>query len=93
MKENQTIFEECSGELKALLEDVLTQIQELREEFTSTLDDIEDMITSMHAGSLGLCPKNPQGISPLTRLPGSARTRPYRKRRKGNPLFRKKRML
>ena len=70
MKENQTIFEECSGELKALLEDVLTQIQELREEFTSTLDDIEDMITSMHAGSLGLCPKNPQGISPLTRLGG-----------------------
>lgn len=93
MKENQTIFEECSGELEALLEDVLTQIQELREEFTSTLDDIEDMITSMHAGSLGLRPKNPQGISPLTRLPGSARTRPYRKRGKGNPLFRKKRML
>ena len=31
MKENQTISEECSGELEALLEDVLTQIQELRE--------------------------------------------------------------
>ena len=80
MKENQTIFEECSGELKALLEDVLTQIQELREEFTSTLDDIEDMITSMHAGSLGLCPKNPQGISPLTRLGGGGRAPPNRQR-------------
>ena len=37
---------ERSMELEDLLEDVLIQIQELREEFTSALDDIEDMITS-----------------------------------------------
>lgn len=34
-------------ELHDLLEDVLTQIQELREGFTSALDDIEDMLTSV----------------------------------------------
>lgn len=34
-------------ELHDLLEDILTQIQELREEFTSALDDIEDMLTSV----------------------------------------------
>ena len=89
MKENQTISEECSGELEALLEDVLTQIQELREEFTSTLDDIEDMITSMHAGSLGLCPKNPQGISPLTRLGGGGRAPAKREPRKRTTPIRK----
>lgn len=33
-------------ELRDLLEDLLTQIQEIREEFTSALDDIEDMITN-----------------------------------------------
>ena len=37
---------ERSMELEDLLEDVLIQIQELREEFTSALDDIEDIITS-----------------------------------------------
>lgn len=34
-------------ELHDLLEDVLTQIQELREEFTSAINDIEDMLTSV----------------------------------------------
>lgn len=93
MKNNGTTFEELNRELEDLLEDVPTQIQELREEFTSALDDIEDRITSMNAGNPGLCPKNPQGTSPLTRMPGSARTRPCRKRGKGNPLFRKIRMF
>lgn len=46
MRGYKTTFEERSMELEDLLEDVLTQIQELREEFTSALDDIEDMITS-----------------------------------------------
>jgi hypothetical protein len=36
-----------SEELHDLLEDVLTQIQELRAEFTSAIDDIEDMLTSV----------------------------------------------
>ena len=36
-----------SEELHDLVEDVLTQIQELREEFTSAIDDIEDMLTSV----------------------------------------------
>ncbi len=31
-------------ELNDLLEDLLTQIQEIREEFTSALDNLEDMI-------------------------------------------------
>ena len=80
MRQNKTTFEECNE----MLEDVLTQIQDFREEFTSTLDDIEDMITSaMNADVSGLCPKNPQGTSPLTHLPGSAQTRPCRKRGKG----------
>lgn len=43
---DKTTFEERVMELEGLLEDVLTQIQELREEFTSALDDIEDRITS-----------------------------------------------
>ena len=43
---HKTTFEERSMELEDLLEDVLIQIQELRDEFTSALDDIEDMITS-----------------------------------------------
>jgi len=46
MRKRKTTFEERSMELEDLLEDILTQIQELREEFTSALDDIEDMITS-----------------------------------------------
>ena len=33
-------------ELRDLLEDLLTQIQDIREEFISALDDIEDMITN-----------------------------------------------
>lgn len=47
MGQHKTIFEKRSRELEDLLEDVLTQIQELREEFTSALDDIEDMITGI----------------------------------------------
>lgn len=43
---HKTTFEERSMEPEGLLEDVPTQIQGLREEFTSALDDIEDMITS-----------------------------------------------
>ena len=39
VRQNKTTFEECNE----MLEDVLTQIQDFREEFTSTLDDIEDM--------------------------------------------------
>ena len=53
VRQNKTTFEECNE----MLEDVLTQIQDFREEFTSTLDDIEDMITSaMNAEVSGLCP-------------------------------------
>lgn len=90
IRQNETIFEKYNE----ILEDVITQIQDLREEFTSTIDDIEDMITSaMNADASGLCPKNPQGTSPLTRLPGSAQTRPCRKRGKGKPLFRRIRMF
>ena len=56
VRQNKTTFEECNE----MLEDVLTQIQDFREEFTSTLDDIEDMITSaMNADVSGLCPKDP----------------------------------
>lgn len=44
MRGHKITFEECGMELEDLLEDV--QIQELREEFTSALDDIEDMFTS-----------------------------------------------
>lgn len=47
MGQHKTIFEKRSRELKDLLEEVLTQIQELGEEFTSALDDIEDMITGI----------------------------------------------
>lgn len=90
VRQNETIFEEYNE----ILENVITQIQDLREEFTSTIDDIEDMITSaMNADVSGLCPKNPQGTSPLTRLPGSAQTRPCRKRGKGKTLFRRIRMF
>lgn len=90
VRQNRTTFEEYNE----MLEDVLTQIQDFREEFTSTLDDIEDMITSaMNAEVSGLCPKNPQGTSPLTHLPGSAQTRPCRKRGKGKTLFRRIRMF
>ena len=46
MRGHKTTFEKHGMELEDLLEDILTQIQELREEFTSALDDIEDMITS-----------------------------------------------
>lgn len=67
-----------------MLEDVLTQIQDLREEFASTLDAMEDMITGAMKGDVpGLRPENPQGTRPLTHLPGSAQTRPCRKRGKG----------
>lgn len=55
-----------------MLEDVLTQIQDLREEFASTLDVMEDMITGAMKGDIpGLRPENPQGTRPLTHLPGS----------------------
>lgn len=47
MGQHKTIYVKRSRELEDLLEDVLTQIQELREEFTSALDDIEDMITGI----------------------------------------------
>lgn len=47
MEQHTATFKERSRELEDLLEDVLTQIQELREEFTSALDDIEDMITGV----------------------------------------------
>lgn len=47
MRGDKTTFEKRNRELEDLLEDVLTQIQEFREEFTSTLDDIEDMITNI----------------------------------------------
>ena len=33
-------------DMRDLLEDVVTRIQEIREEFLSALDDIEDMITN-----------------------------------------------
>ena len=67
-----------------MLEDVLTQIQDLREEFASTLDAMEDMITGAMKGDIpGLRPENPQETRPLTHLPGSAQTLPCRKRRKG----------
>ena len=90
VRQNETAFEEYNE----ILEDVITQIQDLREEFTSTIDDIEDMITSaMNADVSGRCPKNLQGTSPLTRLPGSAQTRPCRKRGKGKTLFRRIRMF
>ncbi len=90
VRQNETIFEKYNE----ILENVITQIQDLREEFTSTIDDIEDMITSaMNADVSGLCPKNPQGTSPLTRLLGSAQTRPCRKRGKGKTLFRRIRMF
>ena len=92
MRDNRTTFEELNRELEDLLEDVLTQIQELREEFTSALDDIEGRITSMNAGNSGLCPKNPQGTSPLTQSLGSAQTRPCRKRGKGSALSQNIRM-
>ena len=40
-----------------MLEDVLTQIQDLREEFASTLDAMEDMITGAMKGDVpGLLP-------------------------------------
>lgn len=44
-RHHKTTFEECDMELEDPVEDVLTQIQELWEEFISALDDIEDMIT------------------------------------------------
>lgn len=34
-------------ELQDLLEDALAQIQEMREEFISALDDIEDLLTNI----------------------------------------------
>ena len=38
-----------------------------------------DIDTDKLSEGLGLCPKNLQGTSPLTRYAGSARTRPRRK--------------
>ena len=38
-------MEYSSEDMRELLEDVVTRIQEIREEFLSALDDIEDMIT------------------------------------------------
>lgn len=35
-------------EMKELLEDLYVQIQEIREEFISALDNLEDMITEVH---------------------------------------------
>ena len=37
-------LEKRNEELNDLLEDLLTLVQEIREEFTSALDDLEDMI-------------------------------------------------
>ncbi len=46
-KIQQEKLKERNEDLEDLLEDLLTQIQELREEFTSALDEIEDMIISV----------------------------------------------
>lgn len=46
-KLQQDKLKERNEDLEDLLEDLLTQIQELREEFTSALDEIEDMIISV----------------------------------------------
>lgn len=35
-------------EMKDLLEDLSAQIQEIREEFVSALDNLEDMIAEVH---------------------------------------------
>ena len=53
VRQNKTTFEECNE----MLEDVLTQIQDLREAFASTLDAMEDMITGAMKGDVpGLLP-------------------------------------
>jgi len=38
-----------------------------------------DIYSSKLSEGLGRCPKNLQGACPLTRVAGSARTRPHRK--------------
>lgn len=43
----KSALEDCNEELRDLLEDLLGRIQEVREEFTSALDDLEDMITQL----------------------------------------------
>ena len=44
MGRREDTLEEQNQDMKDLLEDLLTQIQELREEFTNALDDLEDMV-------------------------------------------------
>lgn len=44
-KQQDEKLKERNEELRDLLEDLLTQIQEIREEFTASLDHLEDMIT------------------------------------------------
>ena len=46
-KLHQDTLKERNEDLEDLLEDLLIQIQELREEFTSALDEITDMIASV----------------------------------------------
>lgn len=43
-KQQDNRIKKRNEELNDLLEDLLTQIQEIREEFTSALDNLEDMI-------------------------------------------------
>ncbi len=46
-KQPKDNLKERNGEQRDLLEDLLTQIQEIREEFTTSLDNLEDMITEV----------------------------------------------
>lgn len=41
-------LEQDYEEMKDILEDLSTQIQEIREEFTSALDNLEDMIAEIY---------------------------------------------
>ncbi len=41
-------LEQNYEEMKDFLEDLSTQIQEIREEFISALDNLEDMIAEVH---------------------------------------------
>ena len=46
-KQWKNALAERNEELMELMEDLLTQVQEIREEFTSALDNLEDMITDI----------------------------------------------
>lgn len=46
-KLRQDKLKERNEDLEDLLEDLLTQIRDLREEFLSALDEIEDMVTNV----------------------------------------------